>query len=216
MPVATSSPVDTGWFAPSVEVGWGGSTRRYRSTWAARWRSRSSAAELETNELNYRRQSDLRRDGLASQREFELAELASRQSEAKVASARAKLRAAQNKLSQSRAALRRVVAASDAEIANAEAGLRSAETEVASTSASLARLEVDIATRQFPSQSVQLEFRRGVLPDDLVGARRFAGAEQLSRLGHVALADLGLTLRDHVVLHTANSHKTTHIAFRQS
>ena len=108
----------------------------------------AARAELETNQLNYSRQADLRRDGLASQREFELAELAARTSDAKVASARAKMRAAQNKLSQSRAALRRVVAASDAEIANAEAGLRSAETEVASTNASLARLEVDIARQE--------------------------------------------------------------------
>lgn len=108
----------------------------------------AAQAELETNELNYRRQADLRRDGLASQREFELAELAARQSKAKVASARAKLSAARNKLSQSRAALERVIAATEAEVENAEAGLRSAETEVASTNASLARLEVDIARQE--------------------------------------------------------------------
>lgn len=116
---------------------------------AAAQQERSAAeAELETNELNARRQADLRRDGLASQREFELAELAARQSRAKVASAEAKLRAARNKLAQSRAALSRVVASTDAEVENAEAGLRSAETEVASTNASLARLEVDIARQE--------------------------------------------------------------------
>jgi multidrug resistance efflux pump len=115
---------------------------------AAQQELSAAEAELETNELNYRRQAELRRDGLASQREFELAELAARQSNAKVASARAKLSAARNKLSQSRAALERVIAATEAEIENAEAGLRSAETEVASSNASLARLEVDIARQE--------------------------------------------------------------------
>lgn len=108
----------------------------------------AAEAELETNELNLRRQADLRKDGLASQRELELADLAARQSKAKVASARAKLRAAHNKLTQSRAALQRVTAAADAEIENAEASLRSAETEVASANSGLAKLEVDIARQQ--------------------------------------------------------------------
>jgi multidrug efflux pump subunit AcrA (membrane-fusion protein) len=115
---------------------------------AAQQELSAARAELETNDLNFRRQSDLRRDGLASQREYELADLAARQSRAKVASANAKLRAARNKLSQSRAALTRVIASSDAEIENAEAGLRTAETEVASTNMSLAKLEVDIARQE--------------------------------------------------------------------
>ena len=108
----------------------------------------AALAELETNEVNLERQEDLRRDGLASQRELELAELAARQSRAKVASTRAMVKAANNKLAQSRAALERVVAATEAELENAAAGLRSAETEVASTNASLARLEVDIARQE--------------------------------------------------------------------
>ena len=115
---------------------------------AAQQELAAAEAELETNELNLRRQDGLRKDGLASQRELELAELAARQSRAKLASARAKLRAARDKLAQSRAALERVVASADAEIENAEAGLRSAETEVASTDASLARLQVDIARQE--------------------------------------------------------------------
>ncbi|MFZ1865577.1 MAG: HlyD family efflux transporter periplasmic adaptor subunit [Polyangiales bacterium] len=115
---------------------------------AAQQELTAAQAELETNELNFTRQADLRKDGLASQRELELAELAARQSKAKVASARAKLQASQNKLSQSRAALRRVTASADAEIENAEASLRSAETDVASLSGGLARLEVDIARQE--------------------------------------------------------------------
>jgi len=104
-----------------------------------------AAAELETNDLNLRRQRELFEDGLASRREFELAELAARQSSAKVASARAKLRAAQNALSQSRASLRRVMASTDADIESAEAAVRSAETDVASTNAALARLDLGIS-----------------------------------------------------------------------
>jgi adhesin transport system membrane fusion protein len=108
----------------------------------------AATAELETNELNFHRQRGLFDDGLASQRELELAELATRQSRAKVASAKAKLHASRNKLFQSRAALRQVMASTDAEIENAQAGLRSAETDVASTNATLARLDMGISRQR--------------------------------------------------------------------
>lgn len=134
----------------------------------------AAKAELETNELNLRRQSDLNRDGLVSQRELELAELAVRTSQAKVASANADLSAARNRLAQSRAALRRVVASTEAEIENAEAGLRSAETEVASANGSLSRLEVDIA-RQL-AQVIQAPIDGTIVK--VVGR---LGGEQVSR-----------------------------------
>ena len=105
-------------------------------------------AELETNQLNYRRQSGLRKDGLASQREYELADLAARQSRAKVAAARAKVRAASNKLSQSRAALDRVTATTTAEIEDAQASLNSAQTALAGANEGLAKLDVDIARQR--------------------------------------------------------------------
>ncbi|MBT8467851.1 MAG: HlyD family secretion protein [Deltaproteobacteria bacterium] len=108
----------------------------------------AATAEVETNELNLRRQRGLFDDGLASQREFELAELAARQSRAKLASANAKRAASRNRLAQSRAALQRVIASTEAEIENAEASWRSAETEVASTNAALARLDVGISRQQ--------------------------------------------------------------------
>jgi len=108
----------------------------------------AATAELETNELNLRRQRGLFDDGLASQRELELAELAARQSRAKVASANARLSASRNKLAQSRAALRQVIASTEAEIENAEASWRSSETEVASTNAALARLDMGISRQQ--------------------------------------------------------------------
>ena len=119
-----------------------------RGVEAADQELRAARAELETNELNVRRQRDLHTDGLASQRELELAELAFRQSRANVASASAKYRAARNKLSQSKASLLRVTASTDAEIESAEAGLNSAENEVAGTSANLARLDVGISRQQ--------------------------------------------------------------------
>lgn len=108
----------------------------------------AATAERDINELNYKRQRDLRSDGLASQREYELADLAARQSRAALVSANAKLEAAKNKLSQSRAALRRIAAAATAEIEAASAALRSAETEVATANEGLARLDVDIARQQ--------------------------------------------------------------------
>jgi len=108
----------------------------------------AAVAELETNDLNLRRQRDLFEDGLVSRRELELAELAARQSKAKVAAARAKRQAAQNALSQSRAALRRVMASTDADIESAEAAFRSAETDVASTKAGLARLDMGISRQR--------------------------------------------------------------------
>jgi adhesin transport system membrane fusion protein len=134
----------------------------------------AARAELETNQLNLRRQRELFDDGLASQREFELAELAVRQSTAKVASARAKLQAARDKLAQSRASLSRVVASTDAEIENAEASLNSAETDVATTNAALARLDVDISRQQ--AQTVKAPIDGTILR--IVGR---LGGEQVSR-----------------------------------
>lgn len=141
---------------------------------AAQQELSAAEAELQTNELNLRRQSGLREDGLASQRELELAELAARQSRAKVASARAKLRAARDKLAQSRAALERVVASADAEIENAEAGLRSAETEVASAQGQLARLQVDIARQE-------AQIIRAPIDGTIQRVVGRIGAEQVSR-----------------------------------
>lgn len=128
-------------FEANVQIAQRGVTAAEQDLDAAR-------AELETNELNLRRQSGLFDDGLTSKRELELAELAARQSKAKVASARAKLQAARDKLAQNRASLRRVIASTEAEIESAQAGLRSAETDVASVNAALARLDVNISRQR--------------------------------------------------------------------
>ncbi|MDH4281221.1 MAG: HlyD family secretion protein [Myxococcales bacterium] len=134
----------------------------------------AARAELETNDLNLRRQRDLYDDGLASKRELELAELAARQSSAKVASTQAKLAASQSRLAQSRASLRRVVASTDAEIENAQAALQSAENDVASINASLARLDVGIS-RQL-AQTV-----RAPLDGTLLRIIGRVGGEQVDR-----------------------------------
>jgi len=134
----------------------------------------AAKAELETNDLNLRRQRDLYNDGLSSKRELELAELAARQSSAKVASTQAKLAASQSRLAQSRASLRRVVASTDAEIENAQAALQSAEKDVASIDASLARLDVGIS-RQL-AQTV-----RAPLDGTLLRIIGRVGGEQVDR-----------------------------------
>jgi adhesin transport system membrane fusion protein len=134
----------------------------------------AAIAELETNDLNLRRQRDLLEDGLASRRELELAELAARQSKAKVASARAKGQAARNALSQSRASLRRVMASTDAEVESAEAAFRSAETDVASTNAALARLDMGISRQR--AQTITAPIDGTILR--IIGR---LGGEQLNR-----------------------------------
>lgn len=108
----------------------------------------AALAELETNQLNYTRQKSLRDDGLASQREYELADLALRRSKANVASARAAVKAARGQLTASRAALNRTQAATNAEVENAEASLRTAETDIAESQGGLARLDVTISRQQ--------------------------------------------------------------------
>jgi adhesin transport system membrane fusion protein len=145
-----------------------------RGVQAADQELNAARAELETNELNFRRQQDLFDDGLASRREFELAELAIRQSRAKVASANAKLQAARDKLAQSRASLNRVIASTEAEIESAEAALQSAETDVATTNASLARLDVGISRQQ--AQTVKAPIDGTILR--IVGR---LGGEQVNR-----------------------------------
>ncbi len=150
----------------------------------------AARAELETNDLNLRRQSGLFDDGLTSKRELELAQLAARQSNAKVASARAKLQAARDKLAQSRASLRRVIASTEAEIESAEATLRSAETDVASANAALARLDVNISRQR--AQTIKAPIDGTILR--IVGR---LGGEQVDR-GEV-LAILVPTTEDRAV-----------------
>ncbi|QQR90047.1 MAG: HlyD family efflux transporter periplasmic adaptor subunit [Myxococcales bacterium] len=108
----------------------------------------AAKAEFETNQINFTRQQKLKEEGLASVRDLELAELAFRQSQAKVQSSEAEVRAAKQKLEQERANLNQAQASSQASISDAEASLQSAQTDIASTNATLARLDVDIARQK--------------------------------------------------------------------
>jgi multidrug efflux pump subunit AcrA (membrane-fusion protein) len=132
----------------------------------------AAKAEQATNAANFRRQSELASDGLSSRREFELAELALRKSEAEVESAQAALRAGEGKVAARRAALERTKAGNEADISAAEAALRDARNDVASAQAQLVRLDVDISRQN--AQSVRSPVAGTILS---VAAARQNGAQ---------------------------------------
>lgn len=70
--------------------------------------------------------------------------------------------------------------------------------------------------RNFGEQPVQLEFRRGIIEDDLFGASRFAAPQQLNRMGHRQLTEIGLTPRDRVVVRASGQSRMAHICFDSS
>jgi hypothetical protein len=66
---------------------------------------------------------------------------------------------------------------------------------------------------EFHGETVQLEFRRGLLDGDLFGAGRFALPEQLQRLRHRRLVQFGLTRRDRIVVRASGRAAATHVCF---
>ena len=105
-------------------------------------------AAQETNDLNLARQRELETQGLASRRDFELAQLEARRSAAGVTVAEALVQAARSRLAARRAALERVQASGQADLQSAEASLKQAESELASSQASLARVDVGISRQE--------------------------------------------------------------------
>lgn len=105
-------------------------------------------AEVATAEMQQRRVADLREQGLASQRERELADLAITNARAKLLSARAGVRGAENSLTTKRAALDRAHATTEADIRSAIASLRTAETQVASAQGGLASAQSQVAQQE--------------------------------------------------------------------
>lgn len=105
----------------------------------------AAEASLATNELQQRRIRDLAGEGLASQRDRELAELGAANATAALATQRARARGAEASLASKRAALEQAQASTDAEIRSATAALRSAETDVASANASLLSAQSTLA-----------------------------------------------------------------------
>jgi multidrug resistance efflux pump len=105
----------------------------------------TAEVRVETQDVQQARVATLAGEGLASQRERELAALGATDAQASLRSARASVNATEARLRVSRAALERVQAATEADLRSAEASLSSSETQVASARASLAQAESRLA-----------------------------------------------------------------------
>ncbi len=104
------------------------------------------AAQAAANQarLNFARQRDLFKEGLASQAEFELAERRNKESIAKLEQERQALAAARNQLEASRASVGKVGTEAQAKIDSARAEREAAVVEVANKEQYIAELEVRI------------------------------------------------------------------------
>lgn len=65
----------------------------------------------------------------------------------------------------------------------------------------------------FDDQPVQLEFRRGIIEDELFGAGRFSTPQRLERIRWQSLAETGLTPSDRVVVRVVGQSRLAHICF---
>lgn len=108
----------------------------------------AAEADLDTAMLQLARQRALREQGLASQRELELATLGEARTRTSRDAARARVNAARDDLASKVAELERARADRDAAIESARATLQSAESDAASARASLTRLDVRIARQE--------------------------------------------------------------------
>jgi multidrug efflux pump subunit AcrA (membrane-fusion protein) len=157
-------------------------------------REMMAAAEAsdETARIQQRRVDGLAGQGLASQRDRELAELSSTSATASLAAARADLSAAESNVANRRAALERTRAVTQAELDAADAMVRSTVTEVESARSSLAAVESRFAQQQ--AQEVRAP-RAGVIDRVLVQQ----GSVQVSR-GQVLAMLVPFTQRRAVAL----------------
>ncbi|MCA9577760.1 MAG: HlyD family efflux transporter periplasmic adaptor subunit [Polyangiales bacterium] len=105
----------------------------------------TAEARVATADIQQARVASLSSDGLASQRERELATLGATDAQASLRSARASVSASEARLRVARSALDRVEASTEADLRAADASLRSAETQVASARASLVQAESRLA-----------------------------------------------------------------------
>lgn len=108
----------------------------------------AAQARVDTARIQQDRIEGLASDGLASQREQELARLDATSAGASFESARAGVRAAESSLQTKRAALERVHATTEADIRSATASLKTAETQVASAQASFAGAASSLAQQE--------------------------------------------------------------------
>jgi multidrug resistance efflux pump len=118
-------------------------TLRSRQEMLAAAEASDTTARVQTGRLD-----SLAGEGLASQRDRELAALAATSATASLAASRADLRAAESNLANRRASLERTTASTQAELDAAEAALRTARTEVESARQSLASIESRLAQQQ--------------------------------------------------------------------
>jgi membrane fusion protein, adhesin transport system len=105
-------------------------------------------AALRTDEANLKRVQELRREGLVSVRDEELAQLKVETSRTKVESARAMLRIGQGALQAERAYLEKIRNDADAKIAEAQAQYEDATSSEAKTRAELLKLRVRVTRQQ--------------------------------------------------------------------
>lgn len=109
---------------------------------------KASEADLQTQAQNLERHRKLIEEGLVSERDLEVTQLAEARARTARDSAEAMLKAAQLELQAQEQLLLQTKAATDAEIDNALATLRSAETDMASAQTSLIRTESRLARQE--------------------------------------------------------------------
>lgn len=115
---------------------------------AAEQKLQAAEATLQTASLNLTRQLELYDEGLASQREKELAELAVAKARTGRDEAQASLSAARNELTQSQADLEKTRADTAADLESARASFRSAESDAANSRAKLAQIDVKVSRQR--------------------------------------------------------------------
>jgi len=125
----------------------------------------AAEARVTTNDAQQARVATLAGEGLASQRERELAQLGAADAQASLRAARAQVSATEARLRGAQAALERTQATTDADIQAASASLSSAETQVASARSELAQVESRLA--QQSAQTIRAS-RAGVVQRILV------------------------------------------------
>jgi hypothetical protein len=72
------------------------------------------------------------------------------------------------------------------------------------------------ASDTFAGQSLQFQFRRGLLQGDLFPANQLASIDQLQPIKHHRLAQFGLTVRDRVAIRTATRAQAAHVCFHSN
>lgn len=105
-------------------------------------------AQVETEQVQLKRIEGLADQGLASERERELAILNATRAEANLQSQQAEVRSAESNLRTKQAQLQRITAATEADLRSATAAIRTAETQVAGAQAALADAESVVAQQK--------------------------------------------------------------------